>query len=70
MKYAVIVVTDGNFTIHSEHGDPNAAIMEFHKYARDLRADSGTTVYKVEVVDEQLNVYQGYSEYLNKNPEV
>lgn len=69
MKYAVISVTDGNFTIHSEHGDVNAAIMEYHSYARALRADQGTTVYKIEVVDENLDVYQGFSEFLDKSPE-
>lgn len=69
MKYAVIAVINGNFTIHSEHDDVNAAIMEYHSYARALRADQDTTVYKIEVVDENLDVYQGFSEFLDKSPE-
>ena len=69
MKYAVIAVVDGNFIVHSEHGNVDAAIMEYHSYAKALRGDANTKVYKLEVVDEDLNVYQNYSEFENRNAE-
>lgn len=68
-KYAVVANTDGNFNIHSEHGDSDAAIMEFHQYARALRADSGTTKYTIKVMDDELNTYAGYAETLDRSVE-
>lgn len=61
-KFSVVANTDGNFVIHSEHDDSDAAIMEFHAYARALRADTGTAKYTLKVMDDQLDILSGYSE--------
>ena len=66
--FSVVANTDGNFSIHSEHGDSDAAIMEFHNYARALRGDSGTKKYTIKILDAQLDVFNGYSETLDRNP--
>jgi len=67
MKLAVVSNTNGNFAIHTEHGDnETAAIMEFHAYSRALWGDSGTTKATVEILDDQLDLYKGYKEVINK----
>lgn len=70
MKLTVIACTDGNFNIHSEHDDETAAIMEFHGYCRALWGDANTNKASVKILDEQLDVYQGYSELITRNTEL
>ena len=62
MKLSVIVCANGNYVIHSEHGDAQAAIMEWHNYCRSLWNDKDTTKAVVKIMDENLNCYMNYSE--------
>ena len=61
-KYALITVTDNNFLIRSEWADPTAAIKAFHSLAAALWADTGFTNGYIAILDNQLDVYEGYKE--------
>lgn len=64
------VVTDNqgtNMTIASEWTDnPDGAIMSFHATARGLRGEASVLSYTIKILDEQMNVYNGYVESYTK----
>ena len=64
MKYAVVTVTDGNFIIRSEWGNPEGAIKAFHGLASALWNDTGFTEGYVAIQDSNLDIYQGYKEHI------
>ena len=65
IKYAVEAIVNGNFAIHSEHGnDKNAAIMEWHAYCRALWNDTGTQEATVKIIDSQGDLVEGYKEFI------
>lgn len=64
MKLAVVANTDGNFNIHSEHGDEQGAFMEFHGYCRALWAEKSVLDATVMIQDEHLNCYDGKFEHI------
>ena len=66
MKYSVVAVTNGSFNIHSEHGDAQAAIMEYHGYCKALWNDKDTTKAAVKIMDENLDIYNGYTETIKR----
>lgn len=65
MKCAVVAVTDGNFNIHTEHSDINAAIVEWHGYCKALWNDQNTTDAMVAIMDENLDVVGKYKEFIH-----
>lgn len=65
MKYAIFKVTDGNYNIHTEHGDLTAAKVEFHSLCRLLWNDPNTETACVIIADENLDVVQGYKEFIS-----
>ena len=70
MKYAVIACTNGNFNIHSEHGENmNAAFTEFHSYSAALYNDPATTKATIKVVDEDYETVGGKIEKIEKSVE-
>ena len=54
-KFAVALSNDGNFSIHSEHGDRDSAVMEYDSFHRLLMNDSSMAKGTVAVIDEQLD---------------
>lgn len=64
MKYAIIAVTDGNYNIHSEHSDVNAAKVVYHGYCQALWNDSATKNAMVMIADENLDCVKPYKEYI------
>ena len=64
------VATDNqgtNMTIVSEWTDnSDGAIMAFHTQARLLRGEASVLSYTVKILDEQMNVYNGYVESYTK----
>lgn len=64
MKYAIIKCINGNYAIHSETADLNSAKVGFHGLAQTLWNASDVLTAKIEIVDEQLNVVDGYREYI------
>ena len=56
-----------NMTIASEFTDnPDGAIMAFHAQARLLRGEASVSYYTIKILDEQMNVYNGYVESYTK----
>ena len=56
-----------NITEVSEWTDnSDGAIMAFHAQARLLRGEAGVLSYTVKILDEQMNVYNGYVESYTK----
>lgn len=65
MKYAVVQVTNGNFSLVSEHGSLDSARVKYFSLASALWADSSNFVATVAIIDENLRVVGGYSEYID-----
>lgn len=64
MRYAVITVTDGNFVIRSEWSNPEGAIKAFHSLASALWNDTNLEKGYVAIVDSNLDIYNGYKEFI------
>jgi hypothetical protein len=65
MRYAIVKCVNGVFTVDSEHGTLNGAIVNFHGLCQTLWNASDVNTAKVEIVDEQLNVVNDYREYIH-----
>ena len=70
MKYALIQCVNGNFSIVSEHGDEQAALVAFHGRCQILWNAPDVITGEVAIVDEQLDVFQGYKEFIHHEPTV
>ena len=67
MKLFVVQTANGSMTIISEWTDnPNGAKQAFHNQCKNLYADAQTEQAYVAILDEQLDVYQGFKEFVNK----
>ena len=64
MKYAVIRCTDGNYDVHSEHPNIEAAKIAFHSYCASLWNDKNTKMATVKIVDENLDNAEGYRDFI------
>ena len=62
MKYAVIVVTNGIYSINSEWDEKNKAIVGFHNACMTLWNSDDVTKAAVQLVDEVFTVIK--SEYI------
>ena len=70
MRYAIIKVVNGNYFIHAENiTDIGTAKVQFHGLCQTLwNAPDVVTAY-VEIVDEQLDVVEGYKEFIHHETE-
>ena len=67
MKYAVVQCVDGTYTLVSEHGDKDQAIIAFFGVAAALHGESSITVARVNLVDENLYVVDGrYTDWIDR----
>lgn len=65
MKYAVIKVVNGNFAISTEHGDnKDGAVVAYHSLCADLWNDASEVTATVSIMDSNLDVVDGYKEYI------
>ena len=66
MKYAIIKVINGSYSIHSEGitAIENAKV-QFHGLCQTLWNASDVLSAHVMIADEQLNVVEGYIEYIH-----
>lgn len=73
MKYALIQVSNGNYSIVSEHSDINAAKVAFHNTAAALWNAPDVNTACIMLVDKNLDVVGGnggYKEFIsNVEPE-
>ena len=67
MKYAVVKVTNGNFAIHAEgFTDLSKAKVNFHGLCQSLWNADDVETACVMIVDENLDVAEGYKESIIK----
>lgn len=71
MKYAIIKVINGNYFVHAEGiTDLGAAKVVYHGLCQTLWNASDVTTAYVMITDEQLDVVEGYKEFIHHEPVV
>lgn len=69
MVYAVVKVSNGSYSIASEGWtDKEKAIVDFLDKAKTLHNASDVQTACVMIVDENLDIVEGYKEYINHLP--
>lgn len=67
MKYAIVKVINGNYSIHAEGiTDIVNAKTQYHGVCQTLWNASDVTTACVMITDENLDVVEGYKEFINK----
>jgi len=67
MKFAIVKVINGNFSIHAEGITAiETAKVQFHGVCQTLWNASDVTSACVMIVDEMLNCAEGYKEIIHK----
>lgn len=70
MKYAIIKVINGNFSVHAEgFTDIAQAKVNFHGLCQTLWNAPDVTSAYVMIADEQLDAAEGYKEYIHHDPQ-
>lgn len=65
MKYAIIKVVNGNYSIHAEGiTEVNSAKTQFHGLCQTLWNAPDVATACVMIIDENLDVVQGYKEFI------
>jgi hypothetical protein len=66
MKYAIVKVINGNYFIHAENiTELASAKVQYHGLCQTLWNASDVLNAYVMIVDEQLDVVEGYKEYIH-----
>lgn len=66
MKYAIIKCINGNYAVHAEGiTDVAAAKTTYHGLCQTLWNAPDVITAHVAIVDEQLDVVEGYKEYIH-----
>lgn len=66
MKYAIIKVSNGSFSIQTEWGENlNGAKVEFHRVCQTLWNAPDVASAMVMIADENLDAVEGYREYIH-----
>ena len=66
MKYAIIECVNGNYVVREEGiTDINAAKTKYHGRCQVLWNASDVITAHVAIVDEQLDVVEGYKEFIH-----
>lgn len=67
MKYAIVKVINGNYSIHAEGiTDTKAAKTQFHGLCQTLWNASDVETACVMITDENLDAVDGYKEFISK----
>lgn len=66
MKYAIIKVINGNYSVHAEGiTEVSAAKVQFHGLCQTLWNAPDVITAEVMIADEQLDCVEGYREYIH-----
>lgn len=66
MKYAIIKVINGAYSVHAEgYTDVNAAKVAYHGVCQTLWNAADVTTAMVMIVDENLDCVERYKEYIH-----
>lgn len=69
MKYAIIKVINGNFSVHAEgYTDIGQAKVAFHGLCQTLWNAPDVITAFVMIADEQLDAAEGYKEFIHHEP--
>lgn len=69
MKYAVIKVINGSYSIHAEgFATVEAAKISYHGLAQTLWNAPDVLTAEVMIADENLDTVEGYKEYIHHEP--
>lgn len=66
MKYAIVKVFNGNYAIHAETTNLKQAKVNFHGVCQTLWNADDVNSACIAIVDENLNIVDGYKEYISK----
>lgn len=67
MKYAIVKVINGNYSIHAEgYTDKNAAKVVYHQVCSALWNAEDVQTACIKIVDENLDAVDNYTEFINK----
>ena len=70
MKYAIVKVINGNYSIHAEGlTSLDAAKVSFHGLCQTLWNAQDVITAMVMIADENLDAVEGYKEYIRHNPQ-
>lgn len=70
MKLAIITCINGNFKVEAEgFTTEQAALVTFHGIAQTLWNATDVLTGKVAIIDEQLNIYRGFKEFIQHTPQ-
>lgn len=71
MKYAIIKVVNGNYSIDAEGiTDINSAKVTFHGLCQSLWNAPDVLTACVKIIDENLDTVEDYKEFISHNNEV
>lgn len=66
MKYAIVKVINGNYSIHAEGiTDVDAAKVQFHGLCQTLWNASDVIAACIMITNENLDVVEGYKEFIS-----
>ena len=69
MKYAIIKVINGSFSVHAEgFTDLGQAKVNYHGLCQTLWNAPDVITAQVMIADEQLDCVEGYKEYIHHDP--
>ena len=69
MRYAVLKVVNGNFSVHAEGLTENGAKVNFHGLCQTLWNAPDVITAAVMIVDEKLRLVNGYHELISHEAE-
>lgn len=71
MKYGIVKVINGNYSIHAEGiTDVANAKVAFHGLCQTLWNAPDVITAEVAIMDENLDAVEGYKEYISREPTV
>ena len=71
MKYGIVKVINGNYSIHAEGiTDAANAKVAFHGLCQTLWNAPDVITAEVAIMDENLDAVEGYKEYIHHEPTV
>ena len=70
MKYAIVKVINGNYSVHAEgFTDISSAKVSYHGLCQTLWNAPDVITAEVAIVDENLDAVEGYKEFIHHEPQ-
>ena len=70
MKYAIVKVINGNYSVHAEgFTEIASAKVNYHGLCQTLWNAPDVITAQIAIVDEQLDIVEGYKEFIHHEPQ-